>query len=79
MGFKRNHSAVETCPFCGRADQDSPEELLYQIEMLLIDNNSASMSKAKAEIIKALVYGDYQMFDIMLKAFQEVRATESTN
>jgi hypothetical protein len=77
MGL-RSHDAVETCPFCGHADQDSPEELLYKVEVLLIDNNSANMSKAKAELIKALVYEDYQMFDIMLNAFQEVRATEGT-
>ena len=79
MGFKRSHCAVEVCPFCGRPDHDSPEELLYQIEMLLIDNNSCQMSKAKAELIKALVYGDNQMFNLMLNAFQEIRATEGTN
>ena len=73
MGI-RNHCLVEICPFCGQPDNYDAEELLRKIEEMLIENNSFNMQRTKAELIKALVYSDYDMFDIMLKAFQEVRS-----
>ena len=78
MGLKRSHDFEERCPFCGRADHDTAEELLRKIEELMIEDNNFNMQKAKAELIKALVYSDYDMFDLMLKAFQEVRSEEGT-
>jgi hypothetical protein len=71
MGIKnRCFEDTDKCPFCGRSDKMSPEDLMIEIEGLLMTNHDFETRRLKAEMIKALVYSDTDRFEQLLKLYQ---------